>query len=172
MHYGHPDVFDRVFHAVRGGVAKANKVLCVSEDVFGGFNSALKGGLNIFRDYIKVGKGKDLGFEQTYVFESKISSGNAEQSLSRDFTRLCDEMDMFRLLSFFHSSNGFYWSNLLVVWSTSWFIYSQLFMSIMIRTEDQWSLLSVTETLAFTVQLGVVLTLPLVGELILEKGIK
>lgn len=60
----------------------------------------------------------------------------------------------------------------MVVWSTTWFIYSQLFMSIMVRTEDQWSLLAVTQTLAFTVQLGVILTLPLLGELILEKGIK
>jgi callose synthase len=172
MHYGHPDVFDRVFHVARGGVAKANNVLCVSEDIFGGFNSVLKGGRNIFREYIKVGKGKDLGFEQTYTFESKISGGSGELALSRDFWRLCAEMDLPRLLSFFHSANGFYWSNLFVVWATNWFLYSQLFLSIMLPTSDQSSLVSVTQTLAFTVQLGVVLTLPLLGELILEKGLK
>ena len=126
MHYGHPDVFDRVFHVARGGVAKANMGLCISEDIFGGFNSVIKGGRNIFREYIKVGKGKDLGFENTYEFESKISMGNGEQALSRDFWRLCAEMDLPRLLSFFHSANGFYWSNLLVVWATSWLIYSQV----------------------------------------------
>jgi callose synthase len=172
MHYGHPDVFDRVFHVARGGVAKANKVLCISEDIFGGFNSVLKGGRNIFREYIKVGKGKDLGFEQTYIFESKISGGNGEQALSRDFWRLCAEMDLPRLLSFFHSANGFYWSNLFVIWATNWFLYSQLFLSILVPTADQSSLISVTQTLAFTVQLGVVLTLPLLGELVLEKGLK
>jgi hypothetical protein len=44
MHYGHPDIFDRVFHLTRGGISKANKVLCISEDIFGAFNSTLKGG--------------------------------------------------------------------------------------------------------------------------------
>jgi hypothetical protein len=40
------------------------QVLCVSEDIFGAFNSVLKGGRVIYREYIKAGKGKDLGFEQ------------------------------------------------------------------------------------------------------------
>jgi hypothetical protein len=26
MHYGHPDIFDRLFHVTRGGISKANKV--------------------------------------------------------------------------------------------------------------------------------------------------
>ena len=65
---------------------------------------------------IKQGKGKDLGFAACADFEAKISSGNAEQALSRDFTRLVDQMGFTRALSFFHSSNGFYWSNLFVIW--------------------------------------------------------
>ena len=69
---------------------------------------------------------------QVTLFESKISSGNAEQALSRDFSRLCEQMDLTRLLSFFHSSNGFYWSNLFVIWSTSWFVYVQILISIVI----------------------------------------
>jgi callose synthase len=62
MHYGHPDIFDKIFHASRGGISKANKTLCVSEDIFGGFNSVLKGGRVVYKEYIKAGKGKDLGF--------------------------------------------------------------------------------------------------------------
>eukprot|EP01045_Picozoa_sp_COSAG04_P014105 COSAG04_NODE_1039_length_8605_cov_15.578650_1_plen_112_part_10 len=28
MHYGHPDLFDRVFHVTRGGISKPMKFLC------------------------------------------------------------------------------------------------------------------------------------------------
>eukprot|EP01045_Picozoa_sp_COSAG04_P007403 COSAG04_NODE_386_length_15303_cov_3.425151_7_plen_1858_part_00 len=171
MHYGHPDVFDRLFHVTRGGISKANKVLCISEDIFGAFNSVLKGGRGIHREYIKAGKGKDLGFEQVYIFEGKISSGNGEQSLSRDFGRLCEQFDLPRLLSFFHSSNGFYWFNMLVIWATSWFIYTQILLSVIIPDDESKLLLDVTVAVTFTVQLGLVLTIPLVAELILEKGV-
>lgn len=36
FHYGHPDIFDRIFHITRGGVSKASKVINLSEDIFGG----------------------------------------------------------------------------------------------------------------------------------------
>lgn len=36
MHYGHPDVFDRVFHITRGGISKASRVINISEDIFSG----------------------------------------------------------------------------------------------------------------------------------------
>ncbi|KAJ0019986.1 hypothetical protein Pint_31311 [Pistacia integerrima] len=36
FHYGHPDVFDRLFHLTRGGVSKASKVINLSEDRFAG----------------------------------------------------------------------------------------------------------------------------------------
>lgn len=36
MHYGHPDVFDRIFHITRGGISKASKVINISEDIYAG----------------------------------------------------------------------------------------------------------------------------------------
>jgi callose synthase len=36
MHYGHPDVFDRVFHLTRGGFSKASKSINISEDIYAG----------------------------------------------------------------------------------------------------------------------------------------
>lgn len=36
MHYGHPDVFDRLFHVTRGGISKASRVINISEDIFAG----------------------------------------------------------------------------------------------------------------------------------------
>ncbi|CAK9184594.1 unnamed protein product, partial [Ilex paraguariensis] len=34
MHYGHPDVFDRVFHITRGGISKASRIVNISEDIY------------------------------------------------------------------------------------------------------------------------------------------
>ena len=39
MHYGHPDVFDRIFHFTRGGVSKASAGINLSEDIFAGIVS-------------------------------------------------------------------------------------------------------------------------------------
>lgn len=36
FHYGHPDIFDRIFHITRGGVCKASKIINLSEDIFAG----------------------------------------------------------------------------------------------------------------------------------------
>lgn len=36
MHYGHPDVFDRIFHISRGGISKASRVINISEDIYAG----------------------------------------------------------------------------------------------------------------------------------------
>lgn len=36
FHYGHPDVFDRLFHLTTGGVSKASKSINLSEDIFAG----------------------------------------------------------------------------------------------------------------------------------------
>lgn len=39
MHYGHPDVFDRIFHVTRGGISKASRVINISEDIYAGMRS-------------------------------------------------------------------------------------------------------------------------------------
>lgn len=36
FHYGHPDVFDRIFHITRGGISKASCGINLSEDIFAG----------------------------------------------------------------------------------------------------------------------------------------
>lgn len=38
FHYGHPDVFDRVFHLTRGGVSKASRIINLSEGIFAGMS--------------------------------------------------------------------------------------------------------------------------------------
>ena len=81
QHYGHPDLFDKLFVMTEGGVSKASRGINLSEDVFAGFNATLRGKTVQFSEYIQVGKGRDMGLQQTYKFEAKLSQGNAEQSI-------------------------------------------------------------------------------------------
>jgi len=74
MHYGHPDCLDKIFFMTRGGMSKASKMIHVSEDIFAGFKSTLRGGRILHKEYIQCGKGRDLGFNQLYLFEAKLAS--------------------------------------------------------------------------------------------------
>ncbi|KAF0915419.1 hypothetical protein E2562_036271 [Oryza meyeriana var. granulata] len=53
FHYGHPDVFDRIFHITRGGISKASCGINLSEDIFAGFNSTLRRGNVTHHEYIQ-----------------------------------------------------------------------------------------------------------------------
>ena len=52
FHYGHPDVFDRLFHLTRGGVSKASKVINLSEDIFAGMFLIIKALCFVFKQVI------------------------------------------------------------------------------------------------------------------------
>jgi hypothetical protein len=108
FHYGHPDVWDKVWAISAGGVAKASRTLHVSEDIFGGFNVILRGGTIDYAEFIHCGKGRDMSFIAVNGFESKISAGAAVTSVSRDMLRLMRSFDVFRLFSFYCSMAGFY----------------------------------------------------------------
>ncbi len=103
FHYGHPDLWNKLFVMTRGGVSKATRGFHISEDVFAGYNHTIRGGRVKFKEYISVGKGRDMGFDSINAFESKVSGGNGEQVMSRDVYRLGTQMDFFRLLGFYHS---------------------------------------------------------------------
>ncbi|WZZ49830.1 hypothetical protein YC2023_049937 [Brassica napus] len=154
FHYGHPDVFDRLFHLTRGGVCKASKVINLSEDIFAGtcfnslllvtrllplivssylyffsgFNSTLREGNVTHHEYIQVGKGRDVGLNQISMFEAKIANGNGEQTLSRDLYRLGHRFDFFRMLSCYFTTIGFYFSTMLTVLTVYVFLYGRLYL--------------------------------------------
>ncbi|EMS53859.1 Callose synthase 1 [Triticum urartu] len=86
FHYGHPDIFDRLFHLTRGGISKASRCINLDDDIFAGYNSTLRDGHVTHHEYMQVGKGRDVGFNQISLFEAKIARGNGEQTLSRDIT--------------------------------------------------------------------------------------
>ncbi|KAK1274726.1 Callose synthase 5 [Acorus gramineus] len=101
FHYGHPDVFDRIFHITRGGISKASR----------GFNSTLRCGNVTYHEYIQVGKGRVVGINQISLIEAKVASGNGEQMLTRDMYCLGQRLDLVQMLSCYFTMVGFYISS-------------------------------------------------------------
>lgn len=180
FHYGHPDVFDRLFHLTRGGVSKASKVINLSEDIFAGFNSTLREGNVTHHEYIQVGKGRDVGLNQISMFEAKIANGNGEQTLSRDIYRLGHRFDFFRMLSCYFTTIGFYFSTLITVLTVYVFLYGRLYLVLSGLEEglsDQPGIrdnkpLQVALASQSFVQIGFLMALPMLMEIGLERGFR
>ncbi|CAG7882186.1 unnamed protein product [Brassica rapa] len=178
MHYGHPDVFDRVFHITRGGISKASRVINISEDIFAGFNSTLRQGNITHHEYIQVGKGRDVGLNQIALFEGKVAGGNGEQVLSRDVYRLGQLLDFFRMLSFYFTTVGFYFSTMLTVLTLYIFLYGRAYLALSgvgdtlreraISLDD--TALSAALNAQFLFQIGVFTAVPMILGFILEQG--
>jgi callose synthase len=66
LHYGHPDIFDKLWFTTRGGVSKASRGINLSEDIFAGYTAVIRGGGVTMREYAQVGKGRDVGMQQIY----------------------------------------------------------------------------------------------------------
>lgn len=180
FHYGHPDVFDRLFHLTRGGVSKASKIVNLSEDIFAGFNSTLRGGNVTHHEYIQVGKGRDVGLNQISLFEAKIANGNGEQTMSRDVYRLGHRFDFFRMLSCYFTTVGFYFNTLLTVLIVYVFLYGRLYLVLSglergLSTEpairDNKPLQVALASQSF-VQIGFLMALPMMMEIGLERGFR
>jgi len=80
--------------------------------IFVGFNSTMRGGNVTHHEYMQVGKGRDVGMNQISSFEAKVANGNGEQTLSRDIYRLGRRFDFYRMLSFYFTTVGFYFSSM------------------------------------------------------------
>ncbi|XP_042448753.1 callose synthase 12-like isoform X1 [Zingiber officinale] len=178
MHYGHPDVFDRLWFLSRGGISKASRVINISEDIFAGFNCTLRRGNVTHHEYIQVGKGRDVGLNQISMFEAKVSSGNGEQTLSRDVYRLGHRLDFFRMLSFFYTTVGFYFNTMMVVLTVYAFVWGRLYMALsglensIKNTADSTNNAALGTILnqQFVIQLGLFTALPMIIENSLEHG--
>ncbi|KAI5662092.1 hypothetical protein M9H77_21415 [Catharanthus roseus] len=180
FHYGHPDIFDRIFHITRGGISKASKIINLSEDIFAGYNSTLRGGYITHHEYIQVGKGRDVGMNQISQFEAKVANGNGEQTLSRDVYRLGRRFDFFRMLSFYFTTVGFYFSSMFTVLTVYVFLYGRLYMVLsgLERRILEDPTLRQTKALEQALasqsmfQLGLFLVLPMIMEIGLERGFR
>ncbi|XP_075498077.1 putative callose synthase 8 isoform X2 [Primulina tabacum] len=178
FHYGHPDLFDRIFHLTRGGISKASKTINLSEDVYAGFNTTLRKGYVTYHEYIQVGKGRDVGLNQISKFEAKVANGNSEQTLSRDIYRLGRRFDFFRMLSCYFTTVGFYFNSLISMIAVYLFLYGQLYLvlsglqrSLLLeaKVKNIKSLETALASQSF-IQLGLLTGLPMVIEIGLERG--
>ncbi|KAG6551246.1 hypothetical protein Mapa_007172 [Marchantia paleacea] len=180
FHYGHPDVFDRLFHITRGGMSKASRVINLSEDIFAGFNSTLRRGNVTHHEYIQVGKGRDVGLNQISLFEAKVACGNGEQTLSRDMYRLGHRFDFFRMMSCYFTTIGFYASTVIVVLTVYVFLYGRIYLALsgieksLVNSADVNNDPALQAALASQslVQLGLLMALPMVMEIGLERGFR
>ncbi|KAF8408946.1 hypothetical protein HHK36_005016 [Tetracentron sinense] len=180
FHYGHPDIFDRIFHITRGGISKASKIINLSEDIFSGFNSTLRGGYITHHEYIQVGKGRDVGMNQISLFEAKVANGNGEQTLSRDVYRLGRRFDFYRMLSFYFTTVGFYFSSMVTVLTVYVFLYGRLYMVLSGLEKailddpsiHQSKSLEAALATQSVFQLGLLLVLPMLMEIGLERGFR
>lgn len=188
FHYGHPDLWNKLFVMTRGGVSKATRGFHISEDVFAGYNHTMRGGRTKFKEYISVGKGRDMGFDSILGFEAKVSGGNGEQVMSRDVYRLSTQFDFFRLLSFYHSGPGFFINTSLVMMSVYANIWVMLLLALAhaqevsnpkydINTGEGAEVIStlsgqdVTVTVQQILQLGMFSVVTFAVELLLERGL-
>ncbi|KAK7353644.1 hypothetical protein VNO80_19095 [Phaseolus coccineus] len=180
FHYGHPDVFDRIFHITRGGFSKASCGINLSEDIFAGFNSTLRRGNITHHEYIQCGKGRDVGLNQISLFEAKVACGNGEQTLSRDIYRLGHRFDFFRMLSCYFTTIGFYISSMIVVLTCYAFLYGKLYLCLsgfedaIVKLARRKGNVALQAALASQslVQIGLIMTLPMFMEIGLERGFR
>lgn len=171
LHYGHPDVFDKLFFITRGGISKSSKGINLSEDIFAGYNNVIRGGAVGFKEYLQVGKGRDVGMSQIYKFEAKLSQGAGEQSLSRDVYRMCNRLDFYRLLSFYYGGIGHYFSNVLTILT----VYVVVYLMVVLAIYDLERIGDRMITPMGTIQmllggLGLLNTIPLFATLGVERG--
>ena len=172
LHYGHPDLFDKLFFIQNGGISKASKGINLSEDIFAGYNNLLRGGSVEFKEYVQVGKGRDVGMQQIYKFEAKLSQGAAEQSISRDVSRMLGRVDFFRLLSYYFGGIGHYLSSVLTVAAIWLLVYLLLGLALFEREKIGDRPMVPIGTLQVALAgVGLLQTAPLFCALLLERGI-
>jgi callose synthase len=171
FHYGHPDLFDKQFFMGRGGISKASKGINLSEDVFAGYGNVLRGGYVGFTEFILVGKGRDVGLQQLFKFDAKLSQGSAEQSLSRDVYRLGQKLDFFRLWGLWTGGPGFYVSNTLTIWAVFLIAYIKLFWALFGTEYVDISPAESSLTYWFG-QISFLMTLPLFAALGVDVGFR
>eukprot|EP00594_Rhizosolenia_setigera_P001547 CAMPEP_0178945756 /NCGR_PEP_ID=MMETSP0789-20121207/3908_1 /TAXON_ID=3005 /ORGANISM="Rhizosolenia setigera, Strain CCMP 1694" /LENGTH=2019 /DNA_ID=CAMNT_0020625675 /DNA_START=629 /DNA_END=6688 /DNA_ORIENTATION=+ len=171
LHYGHPDVFDKLFFMTRGGISKSSKGINLSEDIFAGYNNVVRGGQVSFKEYLQVGKGRDVGMSQIYKFEAKLSQGAAEQSLSRDIYRVSHRLDFCRLLSMYYGGIGHYFSNVLTVFTIYVVVYLMLILALFNLEKIGDRVITPMGTIQMLLGgLGLLQTIPLFATLGVERG--
>ncbi|KAL7240220.1 hypothetical protein ACSBR2_005979 [Camellia fascicularis] len=144
------------------------------------YNSTLRGGYVTHHEYIQVDKGRDVGMNQISLFEAKVANGNGEQTLSRDVYRLGRRFDFYRMLSFYFTTVGFYFSSMVTMLTVYVFLYGRLYLVLSGMEKRILEDAAICQSKALedalatqsVFQLGLLLVLPMVMEIGLEIGFR
>jgi len=176
LHYGHPDIMDKLQMVQQGGVSKATRGLHLSEDVFAGLDLVLRGGWTDYKEYFHVGKGRDMGFMSALSFYAKVSMGNGEQAITRQWVRLGLELPLPRLLGVFYTHVGYYLNQMLMTSALQTFAFMTAFFALCQPMDMGFAdaAVSVTTTYFGVFYLLFVLAsmLPLLLEVCIEEGLR
>ena len=93
LHYGHPDIFDKLWFTTRGGVSKASRGINLSEDIFAGYTAVIRGGGVTMQRVRRSARAATWACNRS-KFEAKLSQGNAEQCLARDVSRVAARLGL------------------------------------------------------------------------------
>jgi len=170
LHYGHPDYLDAIFVMTETGMSKMSYV---SEDIFTGIDTVIKGGNVIHVEYHEVGKARDVDLYTTTKFQRKISMGASQMACSRwmGWLMTSKNVSYFQSLSFYYSTVGFYLNHQMLYLSI-WFTLVSQFVLVILQVAilgDQVT--NFISNRVFFAQIGYALVAPGILQLVLEKGV-
>jgi len=175
LHYGHPDMMDKLQVLQQGGVSKATKGLNLSEDVFAGLDLTLRGGWTTYKEYFHVGKGRDMGFMSVLSFFSKVSMGNGEQVITRQWLRLGLTLPLPKFLGIFYTHCGFFLNQCLVNWAIKAFAFMMAIYTVLAPMDlgigDAAAGLAGSYFGFFYFLFMIVTVLPLLWQVFIEQGV-
>eukprot|EP01135_Chromosphaera_perkinsii_P011253 Nk52_evm34s2367 gene=Nk52_evmTU34s2367 len=134
LHYGHPDLLNKMFILSRGGMSKATKGLNLSEDLYAGMVAVMRGGRIKHAEYTQCGKGRDMGFMQILGFVTKVARGAGELNLSREQFRLGTNLPLHQAFTFYYAHAGFHLNTVFTMLATIFFLFSLFAISIFNET--------------------------------------
>jgi callose synthase len=145
----------------------------VSEDIFTGLDTIMKGGKISHIEYHEVGKARDVDLYTTTKFLRKISMGASQLACSRYSQQSQSSMSVgyFQGLSLYYSTVGFYMNHMMLYLSIWFTLMSYLVLVIVQSYVYNQNVTDFLTTRVFGFQIALTLAAPGVFQLILEYGI-
>eukprot|EP00756_Hemistasia_phaeocysticola_P008616 Hpha_TRINITY_DN14678_c0_g1::TRINITY_DN14678_c0_g1_i1::g.48572::m.48572 len=169
-HYGHPDFFDGYWSRTRGGTSKASHLVNTNEDIFAGYEMLGRGERGTYVEFLECHKGRETSFPKATVFEAKLAQGAAQQIRSIDVYMLNRKLDVFQRFGLFFASIAFYVTNMIMSISISYYILGIVLFAMSGVSYHQLGLLDAVIAVPWLIQIGYVLAIPMIVELIIQRG--
>jgi hypothetical protein len=145
----------------------------VSEDIFTGVDTIIKGGRSIHIEYQEVGKARDVDLYTTTKFIRKISMGSSQLACTRYTQQLqtSSNVSYFQALSLYYSGVGFYFNHFMLYVSIWFTLVSQAALVVVQGYIYDSTISSYLASRVYSFQAALALVAPGVFQLILEFGL-